>query len=60
MYAEFGNNAADTIAITMTYADTTSTKMFNILLQQIPCDVSYKWVPPLTKNNNPYVEKLFK
>ena len=50
VYAEFGGKATDSISITMTYADLTANKMFNILLKQIPCGVNYKWVSTLTND----------
>ena len=50
MYAEFGFKSTDSISIKFTYNDLTATKMFNILLKQIPCDADYKWVPILIKD----------
>ena len=45
MYAEFGASSTDTISLTFTYGSTTSAKTWNVLLRQIPCTASYKWVP---------------
>merc|ERR1711994_907923 len=42
MYAEFGSLSTDAITMTFTHADLTSTKMYNVLLQQIPCDAEYR------------------
>ena len=56
MYAEFGRQATDAITMTFTYADFTATKMFNILLKQIPCDADYKWVPILTEGISQKIE----
>jgi len=42
MYAEFGSLSTDAITMTFTHADLSSTKMYNVLLQQIPCDAEYK------------------
>ena len=52
MYAEFGFKSTDSISIKFTYNDLTATKMFNILLKQIPCDADYKWVPILIKDKS--------
>ena len=45
VYAEFGSLSTDAITMTFTHADLSSTKMYNVLLQQIPCDAEYKLVP---------------
>ena len=42
VYAEFGAKATDSITMTFAYADLSTTKMFNVLLKQIPCDADYK------------------
>ena len=44
VYAEFGASATDTISLTFTYGSTTSAKTWNVLLRQIACTASYKWV----------------
>ena len=52
MYAEFGGKSTDSITMKFTYNDITATKMFNILLKQIPCDADYKWVPILSNDKS--------
>ena len=44
VYAEFGGSSTDTISLTFTYGSTTSAKTWNVLLRQIACTASYKWV----------------
>ena len=54
VYAEFGSLSTDAITMTFTHADLSSTKMYNVLLQQIPCDAEYKLVPIDTYLFHPY------
>ena len=42
MYAEFGSETSDTAKITITYGDTTS-KQYNMLVQQIECDSTSRY-----------------
>jgi hypothetical protein len=42
VYTEFGASSTDTISLTVTYGSTTTAKLWNILLRQISCTVSWK------------------
>ena len=44
VYAEFGATSTDTATVTFTYGSTTTAKTFNILLRQISCTATWRFV----------------